>query len=67
MNERQRKMDKVKKIFAGFGAMLLAFALIISSFSVTAFAAETEKEPASVDIYFSVSHDAGYLKPPKTK
>ncbi|MBQ2861296.1 MAG: dockerin type I repeat-containing protein [Oscillospiraceae bacterium] len=67
MNERQRKMDKVKKIFAGFGAMLLAFALIISSFSVTAFAAETEKEPASVDIYFSVSHDAGYFETPENE
>ncbi|MBQ6700198.1 MAG: hypothetical protein IJM98_06000, partial [Oscillospiraceae bacterium] len=60
-------MDKVKKIFAGFGAMLLAFALIISSFSVTAFAAETEKEPASVDIYFSVSHDAGYFETPENE
>lgn len=65
MNERQRKMDKVKKIFAGFGAMLLAFALIITSFSVMAFAAETEKEPASVDIYFSVSHDASFFKTPE--
>ena len=46
--------------------MLLAVALIFTLFPVSAFAAD-EEEPASAEIYLSVSHDAGYFETPENE
>ena len=47
--------------------MLLAFTLIFTLFPISALAADSEEEPASVEIYLSVSHDAGYFETPENE
>ena len=57
-------MNGINKIIVKFGAVLIAFTLMFAMFPVSAFAADAE-EVHSVDIYFSVSHDASFFKTPE--
>lgn len=43
-------------------SMLLALVLVFSAFPVSALAANTTSDDSTVDIYFSISHDADYVE-----